>query len=441
MQETGENNGIIDVNRSGISGGSTAPPNTTRAPNRPPSAQNVSIRRSLPALILFKLIAIFTIFLRIFLYPLRKLSYMFFPPKELDGYSNATVADLAAAKFVHHFQSRYLSTLLPPSSPSDADSNTNSQSCPFVTKGYNSTITSVLSSPPSTTPLLLIYLHSPLHRDVDNFCQKTLCNHRVLAYLNGENYVSCLAESVHSAEGSYLSTFLGVCSYPFVALLSVKSRSSSSSNANPPNVNNATMELLLRMEGEALTKLRPEQFVAYIGTTVRRHKDALEEVERRRLQREEEARLREEQDREFQEALLADQQREIARREEEERIRLEQLRIEEETRNAEEEAALKLTTARSMVRDEPPKGGSEPTARVRLTLPNGKRIDRRFYASDTVDVIRAFLIVRFHEQEIPIENFSLSTNFPKKTFDDGSLTLKEAGLCPQAVMMIQDLDA
>jgi len=52
------------------------------------------------------------------------------------------------------------------------------------------------------------------------------------------------------------------------------------------------MELLLRMEGEALTKLRPEQFVAYIGTTVRRHKDALEEVERRRLQREEEARLR-----------------------------------------------------------------------------------------------------------------------------------------------------
>jgi len=448
MHEMGENNdNTVGVNTGVAGSGSMASPNMTHTHNRPsPSPPTPNTPRSLPTLILFKAITIFTILLKIFLYPLRKLSYLAFPPKELDGYSIQTVSDLAASTFARYFTRTYLSPRLPPPSSSSSSEN-NIPPCPFVTKGYNSTLSSILESPPSTTPLLLIYLHSPLHRDVDDFCLKTLSDDRVLNYLNGENYVSCLATSVHSAEGSHLSDVLSVCSYPFVALLSVKARSSSSSSASNNNavgsvMNNATVELLLRMEGEALTKLRPEQFVAYINTTVRRHKDALAEVEQRRLQREEEQRLREEQDREFQEALLADQRREEAKREEEERARAEQLRVEEEARQAEEKATLKIATARSLVRDEPPaKGATEPTARIRLTLPNGKRIDRRFYANDTVDVIRAFLVVRFHEQEIPIENFALSTNFPKKTYEDGSVTLKEAGLSPQAVIMIQDLDA
>lgn len=42
---------------------------------------------------------------------------------------------------------------------------------------------------------------------------------------------------------------------------------------------------------------------------------------------------------------------------------------------------------------------------------------------------------------VPIERFSLSSNYPKKTFEEEDLTLEDGGLTPMAVLMIQDLDA
>jgi hypothetical protein len=63
-----------------------------------------------------------------------------------------------------------------------------------------------------------------------------------------------------------------------------------------------------------------------------------------------------------------------------------------------------------------------------------------------VGALKAFLILHFAETATPdqdhvIKNISLSTNFPKKTYDDDSKTLQESDLCPQAVLMCQDLDA
>ena len=94
----------------------------------------------------------------------------------------------------------------------------------------------------------------------------------------------------------------------------------------------------------------------------------------------------------------------------------------------------------SLVGDEPPLGTPD-VARVRLTLPNGRRIDRRFRADDTIEVVRAFLTVHFHENDVDIVNFSLSTSFPKRTYDDPTMTLREGELVPQAVLMVQDLDS
>ena len=74
--------------------------------------------------------------------------------------------------------------------------------------------------------------------------------------------------------------------------------------------------------------------------------------------------------------------------------------------------------------EEPPAGTAD-TARIRLTLPNGRRIDRRFHADDTIEVA----------------NFSLSTSFPKRTYDDPAVTLREGDLVPQAALMVQDLDS
>ena len=41
----------------------------------------------------------------------------------------------------------------------------------------------------------------------------------------------------------------------------------------------------------------------------------------------------------------------------------------------------------------------------------------------------------------PKLRYALIQNYPKKTLDDNEATLKDAGLVPQAVLMLQDLDA
>ncbi len=257
----------------------------------------------------------------------------------------------------------------------------------------------------------------------------------------------CFGASIHTADGQMVRDIMGVTSFPFMALLNVKSSTRPSSGSAAPSAGNGnvTMELLLRMEGPKLLTIPPAQITVYLNTTIIRHAEVLAAGEARRLQLEEEQQLREEQNREYQEALLADQMREIERREAAEREQREREEIEEAERLKRAKEESRLADAKSRVESaggEPP-AGAKGIASLRFTLPNGKRVDRRFCAADRIETIRAFLIVHFHEQAIEMKNFSLSTSYPRKTFDenDDSLTLNEAGLTPQAVVMVQDLDS
>lgn len=319
--------------------------------------------------------------------------------------------------------------------------------CPFVPRGYNLALGDITARPVNSRPLLLLYLHSPLHRDGTKFVREYLCHPQLLQLLNTNSSdndggsVVCFGASVHTADGQRLRDMMGVNGFPFMAVLNVKSGSSSGNNGN-----NVTYELLLRMEGPQLMTIPPAQITTYLNTTVTRHAEVLAVEEARRMQREEDQRLREEQNREFQETLLADQMREIEQREAEERERREREDKEEAERLKEAKEESRLEDARSLVEQavEPPVGLKQGVARMRFTLPNGKKVDRRFHSSERIETMRAFLIVHFHEHGIEMKNFGLSTNYPKKTFkaeEDDKLTLEEAGLAPQAVVMVQDLDA
>jgi len=305
-----------------------------------------------------------------------------------------------------------------------------------------------------------VYLHAPHHPDCAAFCRRTLASSKMIRCLNDLEATAsgthggsrgqgmrCFGASVQSADGRHLAQSLGAAAYPFLCLVNVKSRpgggtrggSGGSSNRNQDHGNYA-LEVYLRMQGKQLTNLSPDTVLAYLQTVMRQHGAAAAEVESRRLQREEEALLRQEQDREYREALEADRAREAARqaeREKEERAQREQ---EEAERRAQAEREDGLAKALSLVGEEPA-AGTPDTAHIRLTLPNGRRIDRRFHADDTIEVVRAFLIVHFHENSVDIANFSLSTSFPKRTYDDPAATLREGDLVPQAVLMVQDLDS
>jgi len=445
------------------SGGGTSDSTVAAPPSSLSSNSGSASAIMLPLRVLSKMPTIVTILIRVLLWPVFKVANLAFPALEFDGISNTSASDRAARAFVAMFQ-KQISTVRPAINNNiegDAATTTTRQqehyvepACPFSPRGYNSTLGYITSRPPNSRPLLLLYLHSPLHADGTKFIRDYLCHSQLLQLLNSNNSSShgsvvCFGASVHTADGQLVRDMMGVTSFPFLALLNVKSVRSSGSSMSSASAGNGnggvTMELLLRMEGPKLMTIPPAQIAVYLNTTITRHAEVLAAEEARRLQREEEQQLREEQNREFQETLLADQMREIERREAAEREQREREQIEEAERLKKAKEESRLEGAKSLVQNaggEPP-AGATGIASLRFTLPNGKRVDRRFNAADRIETIRAFLIVHFHEQGIEMKNFSLSTNYPRKTFNenDDNLTLDEAGLTPQAVVMVQDLDS
>ena len=133
----------------------------------------------------------------------------------------------------------------------------------------------------------------------------------------------------------------------------------------------------------------------------------------------------------YEQAAAADRERETAAREE--RLRREQEEDDSKAK-AELEAALELSKTldkeaslkrkRESLGVEPPKGPD--ATKLRLQLPNGSKLDRRFLATASLQDVRNFVDVYLGDNEIPIESYSLSTNFPRKTFEDHSQTLIDA---------------
>jgi len=388
--------------------------------------------------IIQKWLGVITLVLRILLWPLRFLSQFVFPSGDFDGLS-APVTAKAAQQFVS-----YLRTLPPPSTTSSTAAGENGLSTliePWSTTGF----AALQSDVAQTNSLVLIYLHSPLHREGQTFAQSVLLANTMVNFLKQPNLL-CLGVSVHTAQGLQLAAMLAATSYPCLALLQPKHlgrTSSSGNNNNNSNNNNNTppaMNLVFKAEGPLLLKLRPEQLVNYLNMTVTRHQVVLAEQEARRMVREQENQLRREQDEEYQQALLADQERERLVQEEAETKQRQEEEAAAAERAKQEAEEKRLQCAKNTLRDAPMSGGT----RIRFNLPTGKKLDRRFYNDDTVGSLKAFLVLHFFEQTDEtqhIKTIGLSTSFPKKTYDDDSQTMEEAGLAPQAVLMVQDMDA
>mmetsp|Transcript_37669 Transcript_37669/g.69619 ORF Transcript_37669/g.69619 Transcript_37669/m.69619 type:complete len:596 (-) Transcript_37669:82-1869(-) len=188
--------------------------------------------------------------------------------------------------------------------------------------------------------------------------------------------------------------------------------------------------------------------------------------------------LREQQDREYQEALCVDQERERRRRtsssgdsEAAEQPAHEpvpqasaaaaELRGQHSSEPAEPSrlSLRRRSTAERILADErltAPTGGS--CCRIVVRLPSGNRIERAFAADGPVSRIYEWVDCAAEllaceraadsgkprtgwplEFEVP-ENFILSLTFPRQPLRDREVTLKEAGLCPNAVLALMQID-
>lgn len=285
----------------------------------------------------------------------------------------------------------------------------------------------------------LVYLHSAIHDSTNSFCRNILCNDEVLEYINANFLV--WGGDVDQRDAYMTARMLQATSFPFLGVL-----------VWPADKSNPMLLERIEISSLANASLNHTMLIERFQSCVSKHEGLI--IASRQVQQERETRrlLREQQEREYNDSLRADQEREEAlRRAADERTRLKE--EEEEKKALTEAVELSKQLSRQQKLDEKKRRvGEEPennpkvNTRLQLKYPDGSRTIRRFPKTSTVNLVRDFIDIEIITKNLGIENYSLNLNFPKRTFhntdeESNALTLEEAGLHPQAVLFVQNLDS
>lgn len=296
----------------------------------------------------------------------------------------------------------------------------------FVTEGFMD----ALQRSRHEYKLLFVYLHSPEHPDTQAFCEGTLCNEILVAFLN-ENFV-CWGGSVKASEGFKMSNSLKASRYPFCAVVMAAT--------------NQRIALLQQVEGPR----SPEELLTTLQRVLEESAPVLVSARVEAEERRNNIRLREEQDAAYQAALEADQARERQRKEEQERLEHEaaeaerKRKEEEEAREreareaAEREAALaKMREEKALALGPEPEKGPDVT-QVLVRFPSGERKGRRFHCTATIQTLYDYVDSLGC---LEVTDYRLVSNFPRTVYgeDKFSSSLKEAGLHPQASLFVETI--
>lgn len=349
-----------------------------------------------------KLLQIVSYCLQILLWPFLQTIQFLFPHRDTDGLAPAVSAK-AAQQFVS-----YLKSLPGTSDAYVLGARIVSSWSPPI--GF----AALKQEAVSKKSLIVLYLHAPLHREARTFAQQFL-NHRTFMDFIAADGILATGFSIHTAQGAQLANMLDVTSFPVLCVL------------QPTGSN--TLQLVFKAQGQQLVQMaKSNALMNYLNSVQQRHLAVLTEAEVRRLQRQAESDLRRQQDEEYQATLQADREREQQKAMQ---------------RAAEEVAQLELQKLRDQIRPEPDASDTKNSTMIRFCLPTGAKINRRFENTETVSALKGFLRIYCVDNNIEMGSIGLSTNFPRKTFEDSDndKTLTEAELSPQAVLMVQDLDA
>ncbi|KAK4796959.1 hypothetical protein SAY86_029285 [Trapa natans] len=276
--------------------------------------------------------------------------------------------------------------------------------------------------------LLFVYLHSPEHPDTPVFCERTLCNDALAAFVN-ENFVAW-GGNIRASEGFKMSNSLKASRFPFCAVVMAAT--------------NQRIALLQQVEGPKT----PEEMLVALQRVLEESAPVLVAARLDAEERRTNMQLREEQDAAYRAALEADQARERQRKEEQEQLEREAAEAERK-RKEEEEARLRAeqevaerAAALAKLREEKALSlGAEPekgpdVTRVLVRFPAGERKERRFHSDDTIQRLYDYVDSLGC---LETGNYSLISNFPRVIYgsDKLPLSLKEAGLHPQASLFVE----
>jgi FAS-associated factor 2 len=290
-----------------------------------------------------------------------------------------------------------------------------------------------------SSSFFLVYLHSSIHDSTDTFCNNILCNDEFLSYINANFMV--WGGDVDQRDAYTTARVLQATSFPFLGIL-----------VWPADKRNPLLLERVEISSGANADINVTGLIERFTKCIAKHEGLI--LASRRVQQERETRrlLREQQEREYNESLRADQEREEAlKREADERTRI--IEEEEERKSLKEAMELsKKLTQQQKIDEKTIRVGEEPehnpkmNTRLQLKYPDGTRTIRRFSKTATLNLVCDFIDIEMITKNLEIENYSLNLNFPRRTFrcrdeETSILTLEEAGLHPQAVLFIQNLDA
>jgi len=196
---------------------------------------------------------------------------------------------------------------------------------------------------------------------------------------------------------------------------------------------------------------------------VQLHQDS---TRQRNIQIDQDRLLREQQDQEYEEALLADQLAAARRNEEaqdltetaatpspedlaaaeaeeKERVAKVAAAAEEAAKAAQEEEQRQRRGAEILAepepaRDSPTSGGGSATSRLSLRLPSGDRLQRTFRAEQILAEVYEWAHC-CRPKPKPL-HFELCISYPAQSLQDKSKSLKELGLVPSAALVLKEAD-
>eukprot|EP00928_Gymnodinium_smaydae_P023181 TRINITY_DN19227_c0_g1_i2.p1 TRINITY_DN19227_c0_g1~~TRINITY_DN19227_c0_g1_i2.p1 ORF type:complete len:499 (-),score=148.16 TRINITY_DN19227_c0_g1_i2:112-1524(-) len=288
---------------------------------------------------------------------------------------------------------------------------------------FEGTFRDALSTARQQAKLLVVYLHSDHARFAQAFCTQILCNDFVKSILD-ENFI-LWGGNISWMEAAQVSQLIHARQYPYLcALLPARGDE-------------------LRVIGALEGNTEVDAAVALLTRCMEEMDSHRAEIVAHQAQQVEDRNLREQQDKEYQEALELDRKLEEERRTKAERRIEEERRREEELRLKAENELQETLARRQQKAQELPLEGPESTARISLRLPAGQRLQRKFRPDALLSEVYlwAECCAQLPENadrglEVPAR-FSLKTSFPSKELTEMEKTVQELQLAGSNVLLAQ----
>uniref|UniRef100_I3M192 FAS-associated factor 1 n=1 Tax=Ictidomys tridecemlineatus TaxID=43179 RepID=I3M192_ICTTR len=274
--------------------------------------------------------------------------------------------------------------------------------------------------------LLAIYLHHDESVLTNVFCSQMLCAESIVSYLS-QNFITWAWDLTKDANRA---RFLTMCNRHFGSVVAqtirtqktdqfplfliIMGKRSSNEVLNVIQGNTTVDELMMRL------------MAAMEIFSAQQQEDIKDEDEREAREN-----VKREQDEAYRLSLEADRaKREAHEREMAEQFRLEQIRKEQE----EEREAIRLSLEQALP-PEPKEENAEPVSKLRIRTPSGEFLERRFLASNKLQIVFDFVA----SKGFPWDEFKLLSTFPRRdvTQLDPNKSLLEVKLFPQETLFLE----